>query len=140
MENKVVELEKRLDELNKNLKDLQKKEKRLTVWGITNTCLAFCGHMIGAMIHPLVVAGALTYLLVTVAPAGIVNLWVYEPLEEKYKKAIDETQKELAQLTAAPAQEQKETMENIPVAKQTKTKENIQVENVSNKSTKKQGR
>ena len=140
MENKVVELEKRLDELNKNLKDLQKKEKRLTVWGITNTCLAFCGHMIGAMIHPLVVAGALTYLLVTVAPAGIVNLWVYEPLEEKYKKAIDETQKELAQLTAAPVQEQKETMENIPVAKQTKTQENIQVENVSNKSTKKQGR
>ena len=140
MENKVVELENRLDELNKNLKDLQKKEKRLTVWGITNTCLAFCGHMIGAMIHPLVVAGALTYLLVTVAPAGIVNLWVYEPLEEKYTKAIDETQKELAQLTAAPVQEQKETMENIPVAKQTKTQENIQVENVSNKSTKKQGR
>ena len=140
MENKVVELEKRLDELNKNLKDLQKKEKRLTVWGITNTCLAFCGHMIGAMIHPLVVAGALTYLLVTVAPAGIVNLWVYEPLEEKYKKAIDETEKELAELKAAPVQEQKETMENIPVAKQTKTKENIQVENVSNKSTKKQGR
>lgn len=140
MENKVVELEKRLEALNTNLKDVEKKIKRNSIWAITNTCLAFCGHMIGAMIHPLVVAGALTYLLVTVAPAGIVNLWVYEPLEEKYKKAIDETQKELAQLTAAPVQEQKETMENIPVAKQTKTQENIQVENVSNKSTKKQGR
>lgn len=138
MENKVVELEKRLDELNKNLKDLQKKEKRLTVWGITNTCIAFCGHMIGAMIHPLVVAGSLTYLLLSVAPAGIVNLWVYEPLEEKYKKAIDETQKELAELKSAPAQEA--TLESVPVAEQTKTQENIQVENVSNKRTKKQGR
>ena len=140
MENRVVELEKRLDELNKNLKDLQKKEKRLTVWGITNTCLAFCGHVVGAMIHPLVVAGALTYLLVTVAPAGIVNLWVYEPLEEKYKKAIEEAQKELAELTAAPVQEQKETMENIPVAEQTKSQENIQTQSASKKSTKKQGR
>lgn len=140
MENRVVELEKRLNDLNANLKDLERKEKRNSIWAITNTCIAFCGHVVGAMIHPLVVAGALTYLLLTVAPAGIVNLWVYEPLEEKYKKAIEEAQKELAQLTAAPVQEQKETMENIPVAEQTKSQENIQVETVSKKNTKKQGR
>jgi hypothetical protein len=138
MENKVVELEKRLEALNTNLKDVEKKIKRNAIWAITNTCIAFCGHMIGAMIHPLVVAGSLTYLLLSVAPAGIVNLWVYEPLEEKYKKAIDETQKELAQLTAAPAQEA--TLESVPVVEQTKTQENIQVKGKAKSNTKKQGR
>lgn len=138
MDNKVVELEKRLDALNTNLKDVEKKIKRNAIWAITNTCIAFCGHMVGAMIHPLIVAGSLTYLLLSVAPAGVANLWFYEPLEEKYKKAIDETEKELAELKSAPAQE--ETLESVPVAEQTKTQENIQVETVSKKNTKKQGR
>lgn len=140
MDNKVAELEKRLNDLNVNLNDLQKKIKRNSIWAITNTCIAFAGHMIGAMIHPLIVAGSLTYLLLSVAPAGVANLWFYEPLEEKYQKAIEETEKELAELKNNPVQAQEEKLENIPVVEQTKAQENIQVENVSKKNNKKQSR
>ena len=146
MENRnVIELQNKINKLNDEISLIQqdkevieKKDKKVRTAIITNIFISGAGYYFGGLIHPFVMIGALTFLLLTIIPGAIVT-FKHESMAEKYQKQIDERQKEIELTQEAINNLQIEGLENlsIPVENKSVDKTPVKTTNARVKSASK---
>ena len=90
----INELENLIKEKELIKKKYVSKTEILRKFAITNTFLAFGCHVSAFIIHPSLLFGALTFMLLGVMPEGFI-LFHREDVEEKYNKEIEGLKEEL---------------------------------------------
>ena len=114
VENKIKQLRNKAIELEQNKKKQVEKTDKIRKPIIANIIIAGCIHFVGSFIHPLVVIGALTFLLANTI-TGAVLIFGGEDKEAKIQKEIDAYNDEADKLEAQLEMEKlEENMEYIP--------------------------
>lgn len=115
LENKIKEIKDKIESIEMNKSIVNAKNDKLRKFIISNTIIAAFMNIIGFLTHPLITVFALSFLLLSILPSGII-IFHYQDKEEKYQKEIDFCNEEIKNIEKKLNNiVNEENVENIPL-------------------------